>query len=103
TRGGGDTETRRVPSRPVSYLRVPASPRLPVWRGGRVGRGSGTLHLLMRSGREPPRAIALLLNPQAFGVRPRDEDRLSGLCREAGLTVVGTARPETPEAMAEAV
>ena len=57
----------------------------------------------MSSGREPPHAIALLLNPQAFGVRPRDEDRLSSLCREAGLTVVGTALPETPEAMAEAV
>jgi diacylglycerol kinase family enzyme len=57
----------------------------------------------MRSGREPPRAVVLLLNPQAFGARRQDEERLSGLCREAGLEVVGTARPETPEAMAEAV
>jgi diacylglycerol kinase (ATP) len=57
----------------------------------------------MTSGREAPRAVGLLLNPQAFGVRPDDEDRLSALCREAGLAVVETARPETPEAMAETV
>lgn len=57
----------------------------------------------MTSGRPTPRTVGLLLNPQAFGVRPDDEDRLGGLCRDAGLTVVETAQPETPEAMAETV
>jgi diacylglycerol kinase (ATP) len=52
--------------------------------------------------RVTPREVALLLNPRAFGVKPNDADRLAGLCRDAGLTVVETAEPESPEAMAEA-
>jgi diacylglycerol kinase family enzyme len=50
----------------------------------------------------PPREVALLLNPHAFGVRPDDADRLSGLCRDAGITVVEAAHPESPREMAAA-
>lgn len=50
----------------------------------------------------PPREIALLINPRAFGVRADDADRISGLCRDAGIAVVEAAYPESPADMAAA-
>lgn len=52
--------------------------------------------------RAPPREVALLLNKNAFAVRPDDGDRIATLCTEAGLTVVDVVVPESAEAMAQA-
>lgn len=49
-----------------------------------------------------PRRVALLVNENAFGVRPDDPDRLVRICRGEGIDVTAVERPSSPAAMAEA-
>lgn len=49
-----------------------------------------------------PRRVALLVNENAFGVRPDDPDKLVRLCRGVGIDVTAVERPRSPAEMAEA-
>jgi diacylglycerol kinase family enzyme len=49
-----------------------------------------------------PKRVALLVNENAFGVKPDDPDRLIRLCRGVGIDVTAVERPASAAAMAQA-